>query len=91
MRNLEFTGTFYGETITIHQVQKRTAKKLFESGETIFLQSCKMRPFGAWSTCYDINKERVNGANFESIVNNFEYYNCDNERGLYTTFYKKMP
>ena len=90
MRNLIFTGYFYGEKITIVQVQKRTAKKLFESGETIYLQSCNMQPFGVWSTCFGINKERADGDTFESIVNNFEYYNCDNERGLYTTFYKRM-
>ena len=91
MRNLEFTGTFYGETITITQVQKRTAKKLFDAGETVYMQSCNMQPFGVWAACYDMNKEKADGATFDAIVNNFEYYNCDNERGLYTTFYKKMP
>ena len=90
MRNLIFTGDFYGDRITIAQVQKRTAKKLFESGETIYMQSCNMRPFGVWSTCYDINKERADGDTFESIVNSFEYYNCSGETGMYATFYKRM-
>ena len=90
MRNLTFTGSFYGETITIKQIQKRTAKKLFESGETIYLQSSNMRPFGPWSTCVDINKEKADGETFESIVNSFEYYNCSRETGLYTTFYKRV-
>lgn len=90
MRNLEFTGIFYGETITIVQVQKRTARKLFESGETIYIQACNMQPFGVWSTCYDINKDRSDGATFESIVNNFEYYNCNAETGYYATFYKRI-
>ena len=90
MRNLMFTGDFYGETITILQIQKRTAKKMFESGQTIYLQSCNMRPFGVWSACYDITKERADGATFESIVNSFEYYNCTGETGLYSTFYKRI-
>ena len=90
MRNLIFTGDFYGETITIKQVQKRTAKKLFESGEKIYMHACNMRPFGVWPTCCDITKKRADGDTFESIVNNFEYYNCDNERGLYVTFYKRI-
>jgi len=90
MRNLQFTGSFYGEIITIKQVQKRTAKKLFEAGETIYLQSSNMRPFGAWSTCVDINKEKADGETFEAIVNSFEYYNCSRETGLYTTFYKRV-
>ena len=90
MRNLQFTGNFYGETITIKQIQKRTAKKMFEAGETIYMQACNMRPFGVWSTCNDVNKEKAGGDTFESIVNNFEYYNCTPETGRYVTFYKKI-
>lgn len=88
MRNLIFTGNYYGETITIAHIEKRTAKKLFEAGETIFLQSCNMHPFGAWSQCIKINNK--NGETFESGVNAFEYYNCGNEQGLYTNFYKRI-
>ena len=90
MRNLIFTGDFYGETITISQIQKRTAKKLFESGETIYMQACNMHPFGMWSTCFDITEERAGGDTFETTVNLFEYYNCTTETGLYTTFYKRI-
>lgn len=93
MRNLQFTGEIYGKIATIQQVQKRTAKKLFESGETIYLQSSNFHPFGVWSTCYDCNKDNVNnnGETFENIVNNFEYYNCqNNETGKYSTFYKQV-
>ena len=90
MRNLEFTGEFYGETITIKQIQKRTAKKLFETGETIYTTACNMHPFGVWTTCYVIKKDIDNKDTFDTIVNNFEYYNCNNETGLYTTFYKRI-
>lgn len=90
MRNLEFTGSFYGERITIVQIQKRTAKKLFESGETICITACNMNPFGVWSQCIDIKKDIDNKDSFDSIVNAFEYYNCSNETGLYATFYKKI-
>lgn len=90
MRNLIFTGDFYGESITIIQIQKRTARTLFDSGETVYLQACNMRPFGVWSTCHDITKERADGDTFEAIVNSFEYYNCTTETGLYPTFYKRI-
>lgn len=89
MRNLIFTGDYYGETITIQQVQKRTAKKLFESGEKIYMQACNMQPFGVWSRVLGVNKQS-NGITFEEIVNNFEYYNCHAETGLYPTFYKRI-
>ena len=90
MRNLEFTGNLYGERITIKQVQKRTAKKLYESGETIYLQSSNFHPFGVWSQCHDIKKDIDNKDSFDSIINAFEYYNCSAETGLYATFYKKI-
>lgn len=89
MRNLEFTGSFYGEVITIKQVQKRTAKKMFNNGETIYIQSSNFRPFGAWAQCMEFNNKE--GRTFDSIVNSFEYYNCINsETGLYATFYKRI-
>ena len=89
MRNLEFTGKYFGKIITIKQIQKRTAKKLFNSGKTIFIQSSNFRPFGVWSQCIEVSNK--DGDSFESIVNSFEYYNCNsNETGLYTTFYKRI-
>ena len=90
MRHLEFTSNFYGERITIKQIQKRTARKLFEAGETIYLQSSNFHPFGVWSQCIDIKKDINDNDSFDSIVNSFEYYNCSNEQGLYVSFYKKI-
>ena len=90
MRNLQFTGNFYGERITIKQIQKRTARKLFNSGETIYMQSSNFHPFGVWSQCIDIKKDINSNDSFDDIVNNFEYYNCSNEQGLYASFYKKI-
>ena len=91
MKNLEFTGDYFGEKITIKQVQKRTARKLFDAGETIFLQSSNFLPFGVWATCHAINKDGAPSDSFDAIVNNFEYYNCSNrETGLYTTFYRRV-
>lgn len=88
MRNLEFTGKYFGEVITIKQIQKRTAKKLFDSGETIYIQNSNFHPFGVWSQCIEINNK--DGDSFESIVNSFEYYNCNSETGYYATFYKRI-
>ena len=88
MRKLNFSGTFYGEKITIEQIQKRTAKKLFNSGETVYIQSSNFHPFGVWSQCIEIDNK--NGESFEFIVNSFEYYNCNSETGCYATFYKRI-
>ena len=88
MRKLIFTGDYYGEMITIEQVQKRTAKKMFQAGETVYVQSSNFHPLGVWSQCIEINNK--NGDSFESVVNSFEYYNCNNEAGKYAVFYKRV-
>lgn len=43
------TGTIGGEKITLKQINKVSALKYFSQGKTIFLQSSKYWPFGAWS------------------------------------------
>ena len=95
MRNLEFTGNLYGEHLTIKQVSKPTAKKLYKQGKTVFLQSCKFHPIGVWSNAMPMNIKdgdiKPNWAEsdtkFENRVNSFEYYNCSNEQGQYAHFY----
>lgn len=49
MKNLQFTGKLYGKQITLKQIQKRTALKLFCKGEVIYIQSSNFNPMGIWS------------------------------------------
>ena len=88
MRNLEFND----RTTNWVQVQKRTAKKLFEAGEELVFCPCNMYPFGTWypGVVIDTNRYNSEGISFESCVASFEYYNCGAEQGRYTTFYKKF-
>jgi hypothetical protein len=140
MRNIQATGNLYGQTVTINQVSKAKAKKLFAAGKEIYLQSSNMYPFNMWQSVCPIkldneqlqadirsnqfsidlyseqvekftksnedwsnpliadyakkvseHKAKVIDANsqFEYNVINYSYYNCDNERGKYVTFYAK--
>ncbi len=141
MRNLQATGQLYGETITVKQISKIAAKKLFVQGIEVYLQSSNYYPFGIWqSLCpikldndqlksdieinqfsidlYSSQVEKCNnsdenwlknmqsdyesklneykskvinaGTQFDSTINNYSYYNCDNERGKYVNFYAKI-
>lgn len=90
MRNLTFTGDYYSERITLSQVQKRTAKKMYDSGETVYMQSSNFHPFGIWSKAHAIIKTKSNDESFDSLVHNFEYYNCGSESGRYVIFYEKI-
>jgi hypothetical protein len=98
MKNLEFTGNLHSERLTIKQISKPKAKKLYESGETIYIQSSNFHPIGVWSAAMPINVKdgdirpnwAENDAKFENRVNSFEYYNCSNEQGRYSHFYQKI-
>lgn len=71
------------------RITKAAARKLYESGAEIFLAPCKMSPVSPWGNAIACLKER-HECTFESLVNAFEYYNCNSsETGLYTAFYVK--
>ena len=116
MRNIQQSGNLYGKWITLKQISKRTARKLYASGEEVCLQSCNMMPFGAWQNACPITPDQThvdevdkphydfcveNGyplpvheptlaGQFDATCNEFYYYNCDNERGRYISFYQKI-
>jgi hypothetical protein len=75
------------------KVNKTKARRLFNEGKTLYFVPCKVYPNynNPWVRPYDINLERIKDEvvfnNFDSIVNNFEYYNCNSELGNYTHFY----
>jgi len=93
MKNIIATGTLYGQTITVKQINKIEAKRLFNNGETIYLQTSNFYPFGVWQNLMTVNiKDDVDNSTdqFEFLCNSFRWYNCDNERGKYIHFYKQL-
>lgn len=78
-----------GKTYKLQQVSRRTAKKAYNKGEIVFLQSCKMRWGNVWQRPCPISRNiSYNiGNSFESVVANYIYYNCDNERGIYPNYF----
>ncbi len=138
MLKIQSTGTIYGENVTVKQISKIAASKLFAEGKEVYLQSSNMRPFNMWQSlcpvkldldqlnadikhnqfCIELyenvekfspiewynelvedykakviaHKEKVINAftQFDSICNNYKYYNCDSERGNYIHFYTAL-
>ena len=115
MLNIQSSGNLYGEHVTLKQISKLAAKKLFAANKEIYLQPSNMSPFSiwqsAWSISLDIDDLRSNmdfykfckdgnyslppyeptpQKQFDSIINDYMYYNCDNERGNYVHFYKSI-
>lgn len=76
----------------LKQVRKDVAKKAFLAGKTVWVFACNMMPYNLWtSPCpieRDIDREKY-GYTFDVLVNDFTYYNCDNERGKYPVFFVK--
>lgn len=66
------------------KVNKITARNLYNSGEKVMLVPCKMRPnpHGVWVSI-------AAGRSFDSLVNEFEFYNCSRPTGDYAAYYIK--
>lgn len=81
------------------RISKATARKMFLDGETVYLCAVNMSPVSMWQPAFGINRkdkeqfvvDEIGMDNyFKDTVNSFEYYNCDNERGRYTAFYRTV-
>lgn len=80
---------FYSTTLKkdVERVSKRKAKTLFLAGVTVFMTSANMRFDNVWQHPCPISKDESYTDNFDHLVCDFEWYNCDNERGRYAKFY----
>ena len=69
------------------RIDKRIARKLYEAKKPFFICACNMY----YTTGFYVDKnfslryEYIDS--FDKLVNAFEYYNCDNERGRYAAYY----
>lgn len=73
------------------QIDKRLARKCFDAGKQILLLSSNLCFNNLWQYPCPIRKEDSYGKrDFDHIVNDYTYYNCDAERGRYVHFYIKL-
>ena len=73
------------------KVNKTKARKLYDAGVALFLIPCKVSLDNIWGIGGFFDKSC--GKTFDALVNEFEYYNCNNnEMGKYCSFYfKQVP
>lgn len=71
------------------RVSKRRARALYNAGHTITLVAAYMRPFGAWCLSVPLNISDLHYINdtFDTLVAEYEYFNCNNECGKYAAYY----
>ncbi len=82
------------------RISKAAARKAYDAGKVVRLTACKLSPVNFWGAYADAQKERFtevagDGFNttvardreFDTVVNAFSYYNCNNECGRYPAYY----
>src|SRR5690606_35163506 len=69
------------------RIRKNVARKLFNEGKIIYLTPSNIMATDSspWIKPYPINNRA--GQNFDDIVNQYEFYNCNYELGYYTNFW----
>ena len=72
------------------RINKKQARNCFINGGTLHIQASNLPVDSKLMTPYVVNHHNVDDTDtFDSVVNAFEWYNCDNERGKYATYYVK--
>lgn len=82
MNNINLSDVW--RNLSLERVSKRTARWHYNNGEPIILLpvKCYTEMF-AFETKENYNKVK----DFDQLVNEFEYYNCNHECGYYAAFY----
>lgn len=71
------------------RVNKQKANRLFNEGKGIYILPCKANPSSIWISPMFFEKSAENN-DFLSIVNSFEYYNCNSQLGKYSAFFVEV-
>lgn len=71
----------------VRQVNKAQARRAYEEGRTVWLNSCNMKPDNMWQYPCPIAKGEWDGATFDNTVRDYICYNCDSERGYYPNYF----
>lgn len=67
------------------KVDKRTARKEFNKGNAIHLLPSRIAPGNLWVEPLSVNKQC--GKSFDTLINEYSYYNCNRETGLRVNYY----
>lgn len=64
---------------TLIKVKKNIARQAYENGSTVTLNPCNFKMPNAWHTHGEFNNNMCE-LSFDTIVNQFEAYNCINSK-----------
>ena len=89
MLNRSYSREIKGNRFYFERVDKKTARRAYNNNLTVIFCPVNLSPFSPWGLDMPMNKENYNcnGIEFEKLINEFEFYNCNSETGRYTAFY----
>lgn len=67
-------------------ITKQAARKLFDTGSTIYVLPRNINPYNIWVAPYEINKTSI--PDLDKFINMYIYYNCNAETGNSVKYYK---
>lgn len=68
------------------RVNKMKARNAFNRGNTIFCTPVNFSLYSIWFKPFELNKYDET-LDFDTLVNQIEFYNCNNESGTYLKYY----
>ena len=69
-----------------NRINKIKAKRVFTEGVELILYPVNMNPNSSWAGITRIKKD-TNRYNFYQVINEFMFFNCNPELGLYPKYY----
>ena len=72
------------------KVNKTQARKLFLQKKDIYILPCKVYIGNMWIKPYIANITKKVDFDFDKLINEYEYYNCNYELGYYASYYIKI-
>jgi len=81
----------------MQRLRKPAARKAYEAGRTVYVIGHKLMPFTMYGFEAELNKAEIAARygpadslqrdTFDSLVQNYQFYNCDHETGYYAAYY----
>lgn len=78
-RDFELDGIRY------ERISKRDARKYYNRGRRVYCLACNLNPLAPFVHMCDM--QYPSRADFDTVVNAYEWWNCNNECGRYAAFY----
>ena len=74
------------------RVTYKTAVKLLNGGEDIYITPCRLNPESPWHFLFNINKEMLaeKDTTFNCYIKSIIWYNCNSQSSKYPAYYKKI-